>query len=720
MIKYKKYSLYVILLAMFATVALPLNIGIADLSSGSKIFVSDIVIIFVSVVYFGMIMYKKETLNKEQKIFLPYIILFLTYLFFISGIHTFLSGFSKEYITLIRNFYSYAFLLFFYSNSKISRQMIENTLLLFISGANIYQLMYLIKHLEIRSSPLFFNIIIYSLSAQLILCVLFKLSSSRTKEISKFKKMIADINILFILVLIPFSGLRANMTVTYLLVIFYILFFSILHGKKILIKGFLCLLILVLGVIGTFTVANITGNQVVKNILVRTFSVTQIIKKPIVNDKVSLNDGSGAASDAYRSLINKEAIKSIQNSPVIGTGKLLVQMKHQSGKVLLQQPHGFVLEWLIGYGVIGTLIYIGFLFLPYYYKNVRFRKIRYYCMSVSVLLGLLAISTVQPTMSRILPMQIFMVIQVYFMKSDMQIRRNKRKKSIQHNALKENKSRTQNINNKELRELQILLLKNMKIIHEICVKHNIVYSLWAGSGIGATLYQGFLPWDDDIDIIMDRKNYDKFYRVAQKEFPENLELVNYKNSGEMRSLISKVVDKDILVTYQNTNGEELEMGLFIDISVLDKVSTDERRKQKAMRKSKLGLLLIGRNTPKNQGFLIKVIGWILVKCTTERFKINFGNRTETYIKRNVRKGESYTYAEMLVYLGEVREYDENLFSRYQLIAFEDTYLYIVNDYNRYLCHRYNVSRLIIPPKEEQVPHHGIISIKKSKVKVKYR
>ena len=60
-----------------------------------------------------------------------------------------------------------------------------------------------------------------------------------------------------------------------------------------------------------------------------------------------------------------------------------------------------------------------------------------------------------------------------------------------------------------LRELQLANLAMMKKFDKVAREHGIKYTLGAGSAIGAIVHKGFIPWDDDIDILMDRENFDK-------------------------------------------------------------------------------------------------------------------------------------------------------------------------------------------------------------------
>ena len=95
-----------------------------------------------------------------------------------------------------------------------------------------------------------------------------------------------------------------------------------------------------------------------------------------------------------------------------------------------------------------------------------------------------------------------------------------------------------------LQEVQAINLEMMEEIHLFCVRNNIRYSLAYGSLIGAVRHEGFIPWDDDIDIMMPRPDFEVFSRSfqSQKGFIlssvySNETYVNYTRVYDNRTIV---------------------------------------------------------------------------------------------------------------------------------------------------------------------------------------
>jgi len=71
------------------------------------------------------------------------------------------------------------------------------------------------------------------------------------------------------------------------------------------------------------------------------------------------------------------------------------------------------------------------------------------------------------------------------------------------------------IDNYQIKELQAYCLEILLAVNDFCIKNNITYFLGEGTLLGAIRHNGFIPWDDDIDILMPREDYEKFIKLAQ-------------------------------------------------------------------------------------------------------------------------------------------------------------------------------------------------------------
>lgn len=105
----------------------------------------------------------------------------------------------------------------------------------------------------------------------------------------------------------------------------------------------------------------------------------------------------------------------------------------------------------------------------------------------------------------------------------------------------------------------------------ICKKYNLRYYASGGTALGAVRHNGFIPWDDDIDVMLPRSDYEKFLEVAKNELPSYLKVVNRHNTPEFHMLYSKIQDcrKDKVLEVERKVGKLLSGGLFIDFYPMD-------------------------------------------------------------------------------------------------------------------------------------------------------
>lgn len=124
-------------------------------------------------------------------------------------------------------------------------------------------------------------------------------------------------------------------------------------------------------------------------------------------------------------------------------------------------------------------------------------------------------------------------------------------------------------------EAQKHLLMLFKEINDICLKHNIIYYMAGGTLIGAIRHKGFIPWDDDMDILMTRDNWLKFIEVCKHELPSNRALECQELNRNYRNMIGRYTDEDTSAIHENQVLDDSIAGYVVDILILDPISDKE-------------------------------------------------------------------------------------------------------------------------------------------------
>ncbi len=124
-----------------------------------------------------------------------------------------------------------------------------------------------------------------------------------------------------------------------------------------------------------------------------------------------------------------------------------------------------------------------------------------------------------------------------------------------------------------LRQCQIVMLRMLKILDYLCAKHGISYFLSGGTLLGAIRHKGFIPWDDDLDIGMTRKNYEKFVELAVPELPNDVFFQNSqtdKHYPRSSNVDARLRDKYSSYDHIGIENNKWHEGLQVDIFVYDR------------------------------------------------------------------------------------------------------------------------------------------------------
>ncbi|MBR2012986.1 MAG: LicD family protein [Clostridia bacterium] len=127
-----------------------------------------------------------------------------------------------------------------------------------------------------------------------------------------------------------------------------------------------------------------------------------------------------------------------------------------------------------------------------------------------------------------------------------------------------------------LRKVQLVQLEIAKEVRRVCDENNIDYYLTAGTCLGAIRHQGFIPWDDDLDIGMLRDQYEKFCKIAPEKLDPKYSFQNWRNDTTFAAPFGKVRKNGTI--YQESKAKEGGInGIYVDIIVYDNAPKTRER-----------------------------------------------------------------------------------------------------------------------------------------------
>ena len=135
------------------------------------------------------------------------------------------------------------------------------------------------------------------------------------------------------------------------------------------------------------------------------------------------------------------------------------------------------------------------------------------------------------------------------------------------------------IEDEEIKPITFEVLKHVK---ELCDAEGIRYFLAYGTALGALRHSGFIPWDDDVDVYMLRSEFER-YVAADAKAGGRYRLVCTENQPGYTLPLPKVIDTKTLL-HQTDQIESFELGVYVDVFVLDAVPAEESERKSFYRK----------------------------------------------------------------------------------------------------------------------------------------
>lgn len=248
---------------------------------------------------------------------------------------------------------------------------------------------------------------------------------------------------------------------------------------------------------------------------------------------------------------------------------------------------------------------------------------------------------------------------------------------------------------------------SIQILHEVdnfCAKNRIQYSLAYGTLIGAIRHKGFIPWDDDVDIMMLRPDYERFVSHFNRDATQLFSVASYETDRNFHFPMAKV-------SCNATTNEELgfdRYGYAIDVFPIDKFPSDEKELNSFLKKKSRYWNLIALKTMKwNKA---RSLSKNLIMSATKAF-VSFipYSLVHRMMRKDVAKFESLRGNYLLGCFYTPYEnrdvFPLSFFTCIKYVEYEDQYFPVIAEYDNYLKNVYG-DYMQLPPKEKRVTHHS--------------
>lgn len=262
----------------------------------------------------------------------------------------------------------------------------------------------------------------------------------------------------------------------------------------------------------------------------------------------------------------------------------------------------------------------------------------------------------------------------------------------------------------KLKKIQQVNLEMAQYFVDFCKSHDLLCYFCGGGAIGAIRHKGFIPWDDDLDFFMPRKDYERLGELWGEE-PHLDKFVLLKPNKELNDRNSFTTIRNIQTTFIKTYQGDLDLphGIQLDIFPLDTApkKSFDRKKQKIW--AMIYAIYRSQQVPKNHGKFVELIGKILLNSVSSTGKYKIWCYAERQMTKYNQQPTDYV-TELCVgprYMGNI--YPAKDFSKALWVPFEDTKMPVPVGYDDYLKKAFG-DYMKLPPENSRLAHHEAVFI----------
>lgn len=255
---------------------------------------------------------------------------------------------------------------------------------------------------------------------------------------------------------------------------------------------------------------------------------------------------------------------------------------------------------------------------------------------------------------------------------------------------------TENRRHISLEEMRIIQLDILDAVHEFCMARGLRYSLGGGTLLGAVRHKGYIPWDDDIDIMMPRPDYERFISEFAG-YRSNMSLQNYDNDPQCYLIFSKVYDNRTVLE----EGLMLRNGVAIDVFPIDGLPAETELDSYWAELSHTSHRIY-RMTRRYKNTL-----WKDVKLWVKKLYHPSRAKNIRILKKQL-AGYDFATADFAGAItgsyGKKEHMSASTFRTYVTLPFEGREYMAIADYDSYLTKHYG-DYMQLPPEDKRCTHH---------------
>ncbi len=258
-----------------------------------------------------------------------------------------------------------------------------------------------------------------------------------------------------------------------------------------------------------------------------------------------------------------------------------------------------------------------------------------------------------------------------------------------------------------LQDIQLESLKILEDIDRVCRQYDVKYCIFFGTLIGAIRHKGFIPWDDDVDIIMTKENYDTFLDIYSKQ--GSYRIVNYLSEKKCPYMITRISNDDFIL--KSDFGSNYRIGTFVDIYPFYGIGNTRKEVKQIQKYSTRYSRGLAKSLEKNPVKNIKVLHngikkWLIFPQYLIPKLIGPNYYRAKLIKNSERNAyDNSKYVGCAIwYLIDKECFKKEWIEEVIEVEFEGKKVLAPKNYEKVLQHNYG-NYMELPPEDMRIAHH---------------